>query len=169
VKNPAELASATDLPSSTQKFSLHISAPETNESFYLSLDAPFTRHCAITGPEGSWCASVVHEVERFFEQTKRWYWWIRYYRLGLISWMVFVVLITLMSFGTIKFQTNAARGGLLVFIGTATFLYFVWDWLFPWVTLQLKDQETFYKKYQTEITLAAMVISAAAALIAVFK
>ncbi len=121
------------------------------------------------GPSEAWCAGLVEKTRLFARHHRRWYWFIKPW----VVWLLTVVTGGFLSFGATgpeKYRlSKIGLGSLLIFWLITWYLFFSYGRIFKPMVLITNLEESWLKRYSTELTIAAAVVSALATLYSAFK
>ena len=149
-QNLEELRPSDTLPDRLTRFSVLTSSRQDDKSFYLAVQGS-SLHCDIEGPDGAWCASIKHEVETFIKERKRWFWWVRKYRIGIVLWISYNLTIVPLPALKLIPTNNITIAAYLLVVFVSLLMFGWWDKLFPWAVLIVRQEQSCLKKYQEEI------------------
>jgi len=163
------LAVASSLPSTVYDVTILVFDSSNGRQRYASLTARYDDSLSISAKAESeaWCAGVTEVIRAFAVRHRRWYGALR-------SWVVWAAAI-MMTIGPLFVPSVAKRPvsslgwadvPWFVTLGALWALSFGYRRVFRPFTLVVRHDESWMRKYATEITVIAALISAAAAVIA---
>jgi hypothetical protein len=126
--------------------------------------------CRAVSTDVAWCAGTVDIGRDFARRNRRWYWWFRGPLLATALQGIPVALLIVALQLTIVGVPMPWPRWLAMGIGVIATAAIFWRQvtLFPFVTVVVRQKESWFKRHSTEINIAAAVIAALAAVAAIF-
>ena len=165
------LESADRLPSRITNISVGFidHALDDSRSCWIRVWFGYLRVSA-SGTDPVWCAGVVDLARDFAQRHSRWYSYAIRRILRILSY--FLIGFVVVGAGKIAWRnldapTIALALAVLAAIAAVLGAYIFDDRLFPSVSISVRQEPSFLKRYQTEITVIAAAVSAVAAFLAI--
>jgi len=160
-----ELRSYTRLPNVVTKFRLGIYDWKTgvNRHCSLSLSWSDAAKANAVSDNVSWNAGIIGIIKDFAVRNRRWYG-------GLRRWMVFVMVMVIGYLPSVTKGVLANTSFAVAWVLTLALLCLIltlgWERVFPGATLAIRNEPSWLRRYQAEITALGALVSAVAALLA---
>jgi hypothetical protein len=122
-----------------------------------------------SAPDEAWCAGVIAVVEKHARANRKWWAFLRSWHVWLCT-MVLAVLPSLAKwiFHRTSPITEAFFVAWFVLLVLSWVLWFRFERLFPPRTLLIRAHEKWFRRHETELTLALALVSLVVSLVALF-
>lgn len=136
---------------------------------YLGNSALDLPQVSVEGSSEVWCAGLIEKMRLFAKQHRSWYWFIKPWMLMILNLSTSAAVAVGL---TSPFQYRLSllgKGSLIIFLCIVIYLCFCYGQIFKPFVLISGLKESWLKKYSTELTIAAAMVSALAALYTALK
>jgi hypothetical protein len=170
-KSVEEMRQYQNLPFRIGNLTVHIGdyGWEDSRSLYLGNSAFDLPKVSAEGPSEAWCAGLVEKMRLFARQHRSWYWFIKPWVVFILNTLALVALVVGLN-GPSNYRIPiVGLLSLMIFWLIILYLTFSYGRIFKPFVLISGFKESWLKKHSTEITIAAAIVSALAALYTALK
>ena len=167
--NIDEIQEIKELPNQTLLFYLRLSDLKKRLSMFPGRALGNSARITTESENEAWCAGAIATLVPLFQQSKTWYSGFRGWPIGagLLLSLNLPTSLPLISRLTGKTFNNSVIYSVVPIV-VFTLLYFTRYWLLPTNLLVIRQTETTFKKYSTELTVTIALLSLIVSIIGLF-